>query len=169
MKFTAKIALFVIMLASSLTNAQDKKPASPASTATGKINGANITISYSSPAVKGRTIWGELVPYGKVWRAGANDATTFETDKAITIDGKELPAGKYSFFVIPEKDNKATIIFNTEAKQWGAYKYDEAKDKLRVTVPITKSKAITENLTYKVASNNVSLNWEYAVFSFGVK
>jgi len=169
MKFTVKIALFVMMLASTLTNAQDKKPASPPATATGKINGANISVNYSSPSVKGRVIWGELVPYGQVWRAGANDATTFETDKAITIEGKQLPAGKYAFFVIPEKDNKATIIFNSEAKQWGAYKYDAAKDVLRVIVPITKSKTVTESLTYKVDSNNVSLNWEHAVISFGVK
>jgi hypothetical protein len=169
MKFTSKIALFIAILATTIANAQDKKPASPPATATGKINGATITINYSSPSVKGRVIWGELVPYGQVWRAGANDATTFETDKAITIDGKELPAGKYAFFVIPEKDNKATIIFNKEPKQWGAYKYDAAKDQLRVTVPITKSKTLTESLTYKVEANSVSLNWEYAIFSFGVK
>lgn len=78
--------------------AQDtKKPASPPATATGKIKDATITIAYSSPSVKGRKIWGGLESYDKVWRAGANEATTFETDKNITVQGKPLPAGKYSF------------------------------------------------------------------------
>ena len=68
---------------------------SPPATATGKVNGATITINYSSPGVKGRQIWGSLVPYDKVWRAGANEATLFETDKDIKVEGKSLPAGKY--------------------------------------------------------------------------
>ncbi len=85
--------------------AQDaaKPKPSPAATATGKIKDATITINYSSPAVKERKIWGGLEPYDKVWRAGANDATTFETDKDIKVEGKTLPAGKYSFFLILEK------------------------------------------------------------------
>ena len=141
-------------------NAQDKKaPASPAETATGKINGATITINYGSPSVKGRTIYGELVPYGKVWRAGANDATTFETDKAIMIEGKELPAGKYSFFVIPEKD-AATIVFNKESKQWGAYKYEESKDALRVDVKTKALPATQETLVYKINNNGFTMDWD---------
>ena len=168
MKLTAKIAiLFMAVLTTSIASAQDK-PASPPATATGTINGAKITINYSSPFVKGRKIWGELVPYGQVWRAGANDATTFETSKAIKVEGKELPAGKYAFFVIPEKDGKATIIFNTEAKQWGAYKYDVAKDALRVTVT-TKTSKPAESLTYKVNANNVTLSWENLEIPVSIK
>src|SRR5690554_5940773 len=79
--------------------AQEK--ASPAKTAEGTVGDAKITINYSSPAVKGRTIWGDLVPMGEVWRAGANEATTFTTTKDIMVEGKTLPAGTYSFFVIP--------------------------------------------------------------------
>ena len=76
---------------------QDKsKRASPPMTATGTIDDATITINYSAPSVKGRKVWGELVPYGQVWRTGANEATIFETDHAIKIGGKGLPAGKYS-------------------------------------------------------------------------
>src|ERR1051325_10914117 len=71
---------------------------SPPATATGKIGNATITINYSSPAVKGRKIWGELVPYDKAWRAGANEATIFTTDKEIKVEGKTLPAGSYSLF-----------------------------------------------------------------------
>jgi len=144
---------------SAVANAQEKKASSPAETATGKINGATITINYGSPSVKGRAIWGELVPYGKVWRAGANDATTFETDKDITVEGNKLPAGKYSFFVIPE-NGSATIIFNKEWKQWGAYKLNEKEEQLRVKVTPKKATSMTEKLVYKVSKDNVTLSWE---------
>src|SRR5947207_14227395 len=97
------------MLFSSVLWAQNQ--ASPPATATGKVNGATITINYSSPGVKGRPIWCALVPYDKVWRAGANAATIFETDKAIKVEGKPLPAGKYSLYAIPG-EKKWTIILN---------------------------------------------------------
>jgi len=153
----------------SMAVAQEKKPASPAATATGTINGSTITVNYSSPFVKGRTIWGELVPYSKVWRAGANDATTFETSKAIKVEGKDLPAGKYAFFVIPEKDGTATVIFNKEAKQWGEYKYDEKKDALRVSIKTKKSAKLSESLVYTVGKNNVTLSWENLEFPISIK
>ncbi len=159
MKNLKKITLFVTMLlVTGIASAQGKK-ASPAETATGKINGANIKIDYSSPSVKGRKIWGGLVPYGQVWRAGANEATTFTTDKDIMIEGQKLPAGTYSFFVIPEKDS-ATIIFNKEAKQWGAYKYKKDKDQLRVKATPKKSSKMNERLVYTINQNNVTLSWE---------
>lgn len=158
MKTKIKI-LFLVMFTTALAVAQGGKPASPPATATGKINNTNITINYSSPFVKGRTIWGELVPYGQVWRAGADQATTFETDKAIMVEGQELPAGKYSFFIIPEKDD-ATVIFNKVSKQWGAYAYDASKDQLRVKVKPRKSSSINESLVYKVNKDNVTLSWE---------
>ena len=150
-----------------LVNAQNK-PASPPAISTGKINGANISINYGSPSVKGRKIWGDLVPFNKVWRAGANDATTFETDKDIKIEGSKLPAGKYSFFVIPN-EKECIIIFNTEAKQWGAYKYDEKKDQLRVTVKQQLADTNTENLTYTINKNSVVLSWEKWNIPFSIK
>ncbi|KGO94728.1 DUF2911 domain-containing protein [Flavobacterium subsaxonicum] len=161
MKLASKIAiLFMAVLTTGMVNAQEKTPKSPKATATGTIGGATITINYNSPFVKGRTIYGKLVPYGKVWRAGADDATTFETSKAIKVEGKELPAGKYAFFVIPEKDGTATVIFNKEAKQWGAYDYKEAEDALRVKVKTKKSASLTESLVYKVNKSDVTLSWE---------
>ncbi|TRW24336.1 DUF2911 domain-containing protein [Flavobacterium zepuense] len=161
MKLASKIAiLFMAVLTTSLATAQEKKPASPPATATGKIGGANISIKYNSPFVKGRTIWGELVPYGKVWRAGANDATTFTTDKAIKVEGKDLPAGTYAFFVQPEKDGTATVIFNKEAKQWGSYDYKDAQDALRVKVKTKKSAKMNESLVYTVNKGDVTLSWE---------
>lgn len=159
MRLFKKFGFALIALVTISVSAQDKKPLSPAATATGKINGANITINYSSPSVKGRTIWGELVPYGKVWRAGANAPTTFETDKKIMVEGKELPAGKYAVYVIPEKDN-ATVIFGKDAAI-GANKYDMKNDQIRVTVTPRKSKTIAESLVYTINKDNVTLSWEY--------
>lgn len=159
MKFTAKIALLVAtVFFTTVSFAQDKKPASPPATAKGTINGATITINYSSPFVKGRTIWGELVPYGKIWRAGANAPTTFETDKAIKVEGKELPAGKYAVYVIPE-NGSATVIFGKDSKM-SAFDYKESEDALRVKVKTKKSDKMTESLVYNVNKNNVTLSWE---------
>lgn len=159
MKTLKKIGLLLVAFVATTAYAQDKKPLSPAATATGKINGATITVNYSSPSVKGRAIWGELVPYGKVWRAGANGPTTFETDKKIMVEGKELPAGKYAVYVIPEKDN-ATVIFGKDATI-GYNKYDMKNDQIRVNVKPKKSKSIAESLVYAVNKDNVTLSWEY--------
>lgn len=139
---------------------ETKKPASPPATATGKIKDATITIAYSSPSVKGRTIWGGLEAYNKVWRAGANEATTFETDKDITVQGKPLPAGKYSFFLIPKESGTWTAIFNKEPKQWGAFKYEEAKDALRVDVKTKALPTRQENLVYKINNNGFTTDWD---------
>ena len=159
MKLVRKILFpFITLLVVNFTNAQEK-PASSKEMATGKINGATITINYSSPSVKERKIWGELVPFNEVWRAGANEATTFETSKDITVGGSKLPAGKYSFFVIP-KEKECIVIFNKEAKQWGSSKYNEKEDQLRVTVKQQASKSSTEKLVYTVANNKVVLSWE---------
>ena len=121
------------------------------------------TISYSRPGVKGRKIWGALVPYNKVWRGGADEATkiTFTTD--VKIEGKKLSAGSYSFFVIPTK-KEWTIIFNKVADQWGAFEYNEAEDALRIKVK-PKTSEFEEWLNYEFTrtgdySANISLHWE---------
>jgi hypothetical protein len=137
---------------------------SPPAMATGKVNGATITINYSSPSVKGRQVWGSLVPYDKVWRAGANEATIFETDKDIKVEGKTLHAGKYSLYAIPG-EKEWTIIFNSETGQWGIKRSgetseDPAKDVLRVTAKPEKSAAPNEKLVYKVDNKGFTLLWE---------
>src|SRR5258705_4188546 len=142
---------------------KSKRPSPPA-TATGKVNGATITINYSSPSVKGRKIWGALVPYDKVWRAGANEATIFETDKDIKIEGKPLHAGKYSLYAIPG-EKEWTFIFNSQTGQWGIKDNgetteDPAKDVLRVTVKPKKTKSLQERLKYKVDKAGFALVWE---------
>lgn len=159
MDFRAKMTMYLLTLVVTVfANAQDKK-ASPAETVKGTINGSEITINYGSPSVRGRVIWGELVPYGQVWRAGANEATTFETSKDITVAGQKLPAGKYSLFIIPEKDN-ATVIFNTDVKQWGAYDYTAKKDQLRVKVKPKAKSDSTEKMLFAVNKDNVTLSWD---------
>ncbi|MFZ9262163.1 MAG: DUF2911 domain-containing protein [Chitinophagaceae bacterium] len=141
---------------------------SPASTATGKIGNANITINYGSPSVKGRAIWGELVPYGKVWRTGANKATTFETDADITVEGQPLKKGKYALFTLPEK-NEWTIIFNKTTDQWGAFNYKQDDDVLRVKVKPSAVNELTEALKFEVTKGGVTMKWEKLAVSFGVK
>jgi len=136
--------------------AQGEK-ASPARTADGQINGTKVTISYSSPAVKGRNIWGEVVPMGKVWRAGANEATTIEFSDDVKIQGQALPAGKYSFFIIPG-ESQSTFIFNKATGQWGT-QYDESQDALRVKVPSQQSSQMEERLVYEVTSKGFEVRW----------
>jgi len=157
---SATILFTAITISVSALAQEAKKPASPAATSTGKIKDATITIAYSGPSVKGRKIWGGLEAYDKVWRAGANEATTFETDKDIMVQGKSLPAGKYSFFLIPKESGTWTAIFNKEPKQWGAFKYEEAKDALRVDVKTKALKARQETLVYKVTKNGFTMDWD---------
>ncbi|MDP2041017.1 MAG: DUF2911 domain-containing protein [Algoriphagus sp.] len=152
--FAFALTAFVAFSAS----AQEK--ASPARSAEGTAAGSKITINYSSPAVKGRTIWGDLVPLGQVWRAGADDATTFTTSKDITIQGQKLPAGTYSFFIIPG-ETESTFIFNKVAKQWGAYTYDAKEDALRVSVPSMQTSTMEERLVYEVKPDGFEVRWEY--------
>ena len=148
-------------------NAQ-KAPASPPETATGTLGEATASINYSSPSVKGRKIWGELVPLDKVWRAGANEATTIEISADITLEGKTLPKGKYAFFVIPNAA-ESTIIFNKVAEQWGAYKYDEKQDALRIKVKPVAGSEILEKLIYEISNNQITLQWEKWKFIMNAK
>ena len=164
------VLTFAALLMSSVTWAQ---PASPAATASGKVGNATITITYSSPSVKGRKIWGGLVPYDQVWRAGANKATIFETDKEIKVEGKTLPAGKYSLYAIPG-EKKWTIILNSETGQWGIKRdgsttEDPSKDVIKVEVKPEKAAAMTESLTYEVNNKGVALVWENVKVPISIK
>ena len=139
--------VFVLFIFSTITLAQDTKPRPSLKAGVTQRLGVDtdISIDYSRPGVKGRTIWGELVPYGLApgtkysdnkpfpWRAGANENTTFECTKNILVEGKSLPAGKYGVHMIPT-ETTWTIIFSKTNDAWGSYKYDQANDALRVTV-----------------------------------
>ena len=168
LKKTLPLLLMFLMSATAFA-----QKASPAATATGKVGDATITIAYSSPAVKARKIWGELVPYNKIWRAGANNVTTFETDKAIKVEGKELPAGKYSLYVLPT-ESSWTIIFNSQVGQWGitregATTNDPAKDVLKVAVKTQEAKAFNERLLYEVTPKGFIISWEKLTVPVKVK
>lgn len=169
------LAVILLVTMSSMAFAQADKASrpSPPATASGKIGNATITITYNSPSVKGRNIWGELVPYGKVWRAGANEATIFETDKAIKVEGKALPAGKYTLFAMPG-EKEWQIIFNSQTGQWGIKRggdanLDRANDVLTVSAKPVKSSTMNEKLLYEVNPKGISLKWENLDIPISIK
>ena len=151
----------LMLCITTVTTAQTDKSTrpSPPMEAKGTYKGAQVAINYSSPSVKGRTVWGDLVPYGKVWRTGANEATTFETDKDLMLGDQKLPAGKYALFTIPG-EKEWTWIFNSVWDQWGAYKYDESKDVLRIKSKSQGSPVYHEQMRFNVSAEKVSLYWE---------
>ncbi len=163
MKFLFSSVMMVLLLVASYSsfaqNDKSKRPSPPA-TVSQKVGETTITINYSQPSVKGRTIGIDLEPLpGKVWRAGANEATVFEADKDIVVEGKVLPKGKYGFFILVQDENW-TLIFNKTWDQWGAFKYNEADDVLRVAVHNRKSDTFSEKLTYKLsAEGNFNILW----------
>jgi Protein of unknown function (DUF2911) len=135
------------------------------------IGTTDMTITYSRPGVKGRQIWGALVPYDQVWRTGANEATAISFSDDVSINGQALPKGTYSLHSIPGKDSW-TLIFNKVADQWGSYSYDATKDALRVTTKPEKA-AATEWLTFEVPQltsdkATVVLRWENVAVPFTV-
>ena len=131
-----------------------------------KIGFTEIEIKYGSPGVKGRQIWGGLVPYGEVWRAGANYATSIYFSYPVIIHGTTLDSGSYAFFLIPRENDSWTAIFNKVSKQWGAFSYEQAEDALRLEVQARKSPRKHEHLTYSISQTgfkfgSILLNWEY--------
>lgn len=132
---------------------------SPRKEMKGSIGGAMITVNYGSPSVKGRNLWGGLVPYDQVWRAGANEATSIEISKDITIGGKTVAAGKYGFFLYPKEGGEWEVIFNEVSDQWGAYDYDKSKDVARVMASPVMVDDSSETMDFKIEGNNLVLRW----------
>ena len=164
------LALGAFVLVAFEGYAQDDKAnrPSPPDEVSGTVGDTEITINYSRPSVKGRGIWGELVPYDKVWRTGANEATTFEVSNDVQIEGKDLPAGKYALFTIPTEDTW-TVVFNKTADQWGAFDYDESQNALEVEVSPTEAPETTEMLTFDISDEGeVTMMWEDTALSFDV-
>lgn len=142
----------------------DNKKGSIKARAKGRIAGADIMVSYYSPAVRGRIIWGGLVPFGQVWVTGAHAATSIEFTKDIVIEGKEITAGKYAFFTIPDKD-KWVVVFNKNWRQHLADQYDEKQDVMRVSVKPEAAEKLQERLRYVITAGEnsegvLSLYWE---------
>ena len=144
--------LLTLILSVSLSAQQIRMPApSPLSEVKETVGLTDISIVYSRPSVKERVIFGDLVPYGKLWRTGANMATKITFSEDVKIEGKELAAGSYSFFTIPG-ESEWTLIFNTVADQPGAAQYDESKDALRVKVGSEKMQGSVETLMIGINS-----------------
>jgi hypothetical protein len=141
-----------------IVSAQPSHPKSPHDTVTAK----NIKVTYGRPYKKGRDIFGKLEPYGKVYRVGADEATVITFAKDGTFGGKPVKAGSYTLFAIPNEKNW-TIILNSQLGQWGAFKYDQFKDKdvLHVDVPVTTLSAPVEQLTIAVPGNkDLTIEWD---------
>lgn len=152
-----------LCLTTTIALAQEQKPLSPPMKAETSIAGKELTVDYSAPSMRNRSIMGALVPYGKVWRTGANAATTFKTDADVTIGDLRVPAGTYTLFTIPG-EKEWTLIVNKQTGQWGT-RYDAAQDLGRVKMKVTPLKKPLEtfaiNIKPALASQaTLTLAWE---------
>jgi hypothetical protein len=142
---------------------KSKRPSPPGSASCKFDDGKTVTVDYSSPRMKGRKIFGELVPYGKVWRAGANEATTFVTTTDLTVGGKAVPAGSYTIFTIPNADNW-TLVISKKTGEWGEPYPGEADDFARVDMKASKLPSPVENFTIAFDRDGgaciMRLDWE---------
>ena len=139
---------------------------------TQRIGITDVTINYHRPMVNKRKVWGGLVPYGQVWRAGANENTTIKFTDPVTVEGKPLPPGTYGLHMIPG-ENEWTVIFSRNSTSWGSFTYDQAEDALRVTVK-PQAAEFHEALTYdfddvSADSSIVTMRWEKTAVPFKVE
>lgn len=151
------LVLFLVLFGFTSFSQEKKAPLSP--TVTNKSELAEV--SFGQPSKRGRAIFGELVPYGKVWRTGANKATEITFKKDVEFAGKKVKAGTYSLFTIPT-ENEWTVILNPELKQFGSYGYDKIKEKnlAEVKVPVTKLSSPEEKLQIKPSDSNLVISWD---------
>lgn len=169
--FRASLPALLLLIAVSACSQPDKSTrVSPPAQIKQKVGEATISIDYSQPSVKGRTIGKDLEPIeGRVWRTGANEATVFETDKDVMVEGKQLPAGKYGLFTLVKGD-EWTIIFNKTWRQWGAFSYKEEDDVLRVNVKGSKADTFAEKFAISISEGGtVTLLWGDHKVEFKVK
>ncbi|OAQ41902.1 hypothetical protein A5893_01935 [Pedobacter psychrophilus] len=169
-RFSMIVAAFMLFaVATQAQTDKSKRPSPPAKVSETLKSGVMVSIDYSQPAVKGRVIGTtDFVPYGKVWRTGANEATVFEVNKEVKVNGKTLPAGKYGLYSIPG-EKEWTIIFNKTWNQWGT-KYSQAEDALRITAKPEKTSDFMEMLTFKIEKDgDVEMIWGNTEVEFKVK
>jgi hypothetical protein len=171
------LILPAVLFSASPLLAQEKPRVSPHETINATVGDAKITIVYGRPYSKDpksgekRIIWGGLVPYGQVWRMGADEATLFTTDKAVSIGGTSVPAGTYSLFLLPEKDGAAKLIVNTQTGQWGT-KYDASQDLVRIGMIHSKLDKPVDQFLISVektmADGVLKLMWEDTQYSVSI-
>jgi hypothetical protein len=162
--------LLTIVIASVALMAQEKPVLSPPGEASVKFDdGKTVTIKYSRPAMRGRKIFGELVPYGKVWRTGANAATSLTTDTALDIGGTQVPAGNYTLYSVPGEKSWQLIV-NKQTGQWGT-KYDEGQDLARIPMKVSQLPSGLEVFTIsldKTGAKSATLKVEWELTSASV-
>lgn len=147
---------------------------SPRMQKSGSVYGMTVDLDYSSPRVKGRKIWGDLVPYDEVWRAGADEVSAISFNQSAFFGGTEIDAGTYGMFIIPKENEDWIFILNEEWSQeehgvWGAYDYDEDKDILRLAVSPEWMEESAEELSYDVsADGNLVFSWENVKLTISV-
>jgi hypothetical protein len=150
---------------------KSKRPSPPAKATVDLGGGATVTVDYSSPKVKGRKIFGGLVPYGKVWRTGANEATTFVTTADITVGGKAVPAGSYTLFTVPGED-KWTLALSKTTGEWGTAYPGEDQDLARIDMKVSKLPALSEDfkISFEKSGMGAEMNvdWENTRASVGI-
>jgi Protein of unknown function (DUF2911) len=165
MKKTAFGLLFILTLTAFSFAQQDKskRPSPPAQAQCKLLDGKTITVDYSSPRMKNRQIFGGLVPYGEVWRTGANEATTFVTTANLTVGGKDVPAGNYTLFTIPAQD-KWTLIINKKTGEWGIPYHYESDELVRIPMQVSKTSGPVENFTISFDQSGggctLQMSWE---------
>jgi hypothetical protein len=169
----AAIALVCTLAAAQQDKSQ--RPSPPAQAQCKFADGKTITVDYSSPRAKGRKILGGLVPWGQVWRTGANEATTFVTSGDLTVEGKDVPAASYTIFTVPLTADKWTLIINKHTGEWGIPYTYPSEELVRVDMSATKTPAPVENFTISFDqtgdSCTLQLSWENTMASvkFGEK
>lgn len=170
--FALALMSCLVLTSNSLFAQADKstRKSPPAKVSETLKSGATISIDYSQPSLKGRTIGTDVEPKaGQVWRMGANEATVFETDKDVEVEGKTLAAGKYSLFGLQDGD-EFTLIFNKAWKIWGTnYDANKDQDALRVKVKSKTNKTSQDLLSYAINKGKVTLLWGTMELSFDVK
>lgn len=152
--------------------AQDLPKPSPGATVDQRVGMTDISVEYSRPGVKDRAIWGDLVPYDKLWRAGANKATKMSFSTSVKIEGQDLAAGDYSVFIMPSKEDRWTVVFNKNTELWGTGDYKEDEDALRVKVKAVTTEYATERLEYhftQVGMDNAVLSMDWAMMQVNLR
>lgn len=163
-KISSILSLCLLFTAGTVVAAEAKKPLSPPAQAKATVGGKNITIDYSAPSKRDRKIMGELVPYGKVWRTGANAATTLTTDTDLMIGSLHVPAGKYTLLTVPG-ENEWTLIVSKQTGLWGTRDYDQAQDLGRVKLAVEPVKDTVETFVIGLQpagaqKQTLSFTWE---------
>lgn len=166
-KTILSLSLIALMaVAAAAERGDDSERKSKNGLAEGSIDGVSVVVEYGRPSARGREIFGGLVPYGEVWRTGADEATTITFGGDVLVEGTSVPAGTYALFTVPG-ENEWSVILNSTAEQWGAYDHDSGQDVASVTVD-SQVTDLVETFTMTVGDDGVTMAWADRTVSFSV-